>query len=241
MTSAFPPLALEDSGAPLREGSRNVIATQSDRNDHQSMKYLPLLIILVVIALTAIVSWRYFTDREAVSSITESPMNTEGLEKAYFSGGCFWGVEYQLGLLEGVREVRSGYMGGTTENPTYQDVSLGTTGHAETVEVYYDPAVISFHDVAKRFFEMHDPTQLGHQGPDYGSQYRSAVFYVSEEQKRTTEELVGILRDRGYDVRTEIVPAGTFYPAEEYHQDYYDKSGGTPYCHTPVDRFGAEE
>lgn len=202
------------------------------------MKYLLLPIILIVIALTAIVSWRYFTDRDEVSSITESSMNTEGLEKAYFAGGCFWGVEYQLGLLEGVREVRSGYMGGTTENPTYQDVSSGTTGHAETAEVYYDPAVISFREVAKRFFEIHDPTEVGRQGPDIGSQYRSAVFYVFEEQKRTTEELVGILRDRGYDVQTEIAPVGIFYPAEEYHQDYYEKSGGTPYCHTPVDRFG---
>lgn len=206
-----------------------------------SLNYAYIFITLVVIALTAIVSWRYFTDREAVSSITESPMNTEGLEKAYFAGGCFWGVEYQLGLLEGVREVRSGYMGGTTENPTYQEVSSGTTGHAETAEVYYDPAVISFREVTKRFFEIHDPTEVGRQGPDIGSQYRSAVFYVSEEQKRTTEELVGILRNRGYDVQTEIAPAGTFYPAEEYHQDYYEKSGGTPYCHSPVDRFGTEK
>ncbi|NTW30881.1 MAG: peptide-methionine (S)-S-oxide reductase MsrA [Candidatus Moranbacteria bacterium] len=202
------------------------------------MKYLPLLIVFVVVALTAIMSWRFLAERGAVSSITESPMNTEGLEKAYFAGGCFWGVEYQLGLLEGVREVRSGYMGGTTENPTYHDVSSGTTGYAETVEVLFNSEQIAFRDIAKRFFEIHDPTELDRQGPDIGPQYRSSVFYVSEEQKRTTEELVGILRDRGYDVQTEIVPAGIFYTAEDYHQGYYEKSGGTPYCHTPVDRFG---
>lgn len=201
------------------------------------MKYLLILIIFIIIAVGAVVSWRYFTDREEVSSVTDNIMNTEGLERAYFAGGCFRGVEYQLGLLEGVREVRSGYMGGTTEDPTYQEVSSGTTGHTETVEVYYDPAIISFREVAKRFFEIHDPTQLGHQGPDYGSQYRSAVFYASESQKRITEELIELLREKEYDVMTEVVPAGTFYPAEEYHQDYYEKSGGTPYCHTPVERF----
>lgn len=206
-----------------------------------SLNYAYIFIILVIIALIAIVSWRYFADRDEASSVTETRMDMEGLEKAYFAGGCFWGVEYQLERLEGVRDVRSGYMGGTTENPTYKEVSSGTTGHAETVEVYYDPAFISFRDVTKRFFEIHDPTQVGHQGPDYGSQYRSAVFYSSEEQKQTTEKLIDLLREKGYEVTTEVVPAGTFYPAEDYHQDYYEKSSGMPYCHTPVDRFGTEK
>ena len=164
-------------------------------------------------------------------------MNDEGMEKAYFAGGCFWGVEYQLERLEGVMDVRSGYMGGKTDHPTYREVSSGTTGHAETVEVLFDPKRISFHDIAKRFFEIHDPTEVDRQGPDIGSQYRSAVFFVGDEQKLVTEELIGILRDRGYGVVTEVVPAGTFYPAEEYHQDYYEQTGGTPYCHTPVQRF----
>lgn len=199
--------------------------------------YLLLFAVVAIVLAGAIVFSSRFYEREEVSSVTDNIMNTEGLERAYFAGGCFWGVEYQLGLLDGVREVRSGYMGGTTENPTYKEVSSGTTGHAETVEVYYDPAVIPFRDVAKRFFEIHDPTQAGRQGPDVGSQYRSAVFYTSEEQRQTTEELVDILREKEYDVMTEVVPAGTFYPAEDYHQDYYEKSGGTPYCHSPVERF----
>ncbi|MEI6650862.1 MAG: peptide-methionine (S)-S-oxide reductase MsrA [Candidatus Moraniibacteriota bacterium] len=164
-------------------------------------------------------------------------MNDEGMEKAYFAGGCFWGVEYQLERLDGVMDVRSGYMGGKTDHPTYQEVSSGTTGHAETVEVFYDPKRIPFREVAKRFFETHDPTEVGRQGPDIGSQYRSAVFFVGDKQKRATEELIGILRDRGYGVVTEVVPAGTFYPAEDSHQDYYKKTGSTPYCHTPVQRF----
>ena len=158
-------------------------------------------------------------------------------EKAYFAGGCFWGVEYRMKRLDGVLSARSGYMGGSLPNPAYEEVSLGRTGHAETVEVAFDPVAISYREVAKRFFEIHDPTEADRQGPDIGSQYRSAVFYASEGQKRTTEELIGILRGRGYDVVTEVIPAGTFYPAEEYHQDYYEKSGGTPYCHTPVERF----
>jgi len=164
-------------------------------------------------------------------------MNDNESEKAYFAGGCFWGVEYWFGKLEGVLSVRSGYMGGTTEKPTYDKVSAGTTGHAETIEVVFDPTRISFRELAKRFFEIHDPTEVDRQGPDVGTQYRSAVFFVGDEQKRVTEELIGILREQGFDVVTEIVPATVFYPAEDYHQDYYGKTGHIPYCHIPVGRF----
>ena len=157
--------------------------------------------------------------------------------RAYFAGGCFWGVEHLLQSVEGVSSVRSGYMGGETDNPTYREVCDGRTGHAETVEVVFDPEVVTYEDLAKLFFEIHDPTQMNRQGPDRGSQYRSAVFYADEEQKKIAEKLIDILRTKGLDVVTEVAPAETFWEAEDYHQDYYEKSGGRPYCHTRQSRF----
>lgn len=158
-------------------------------------------------------------------------------EKAYFAGGCFWGVEYLIEELDGVIDARSGYMGGRVENPTYKQVSYENTGHAETVEVEFDPSKISYEELAKFFFEIHDPTQQDRQGPDIGAQYRSAVFYTSGQQKKTTEKLIGILKDKGYDVVTEVVKADKFYPAEDYHQDYYEGNGKTPYCHVHQKKF----
>jgi peptide methionine sulfoxide reductase msrA/msrB len=158
-------------------------------------------------------------------------------EFAYFAGGCFWGVESMFDAEKGVVAATSGFMGGKTENPTYEQVCRGNTGHAETVEVEFDPSVVSYEDLAKLFFEVHDPTQLNRQGPDMGAQYRSAVFYTSDEQKKTAERLIGILMGKGYNVVTQVAPAGTFWPAEEYHQDYYAKSGKQPYCHARVNRF----
>ncbi|MFH1689085.1 MAG: bifunctional methionine sulfoxide reductase B/A protein [Candidatus Eisenbacteria bacterium] len=157
--------------------------------------------------------------------------------RAYFAGGCFWGVEHLLQDVDGVSGVRSGYMGGEAENPTYGEVCSGTTGHAETVEVVFDPELISYEDLTKLFLEIHDPTQVDKQGPDRGSQYRSAIFYVDAEQKRVAEELISLLVKKGYDVVTEVSPAGAFWEAEDYHQDYYEKSGGGPYCHTRQKRF----
>ncbi len=156
---------------------------------------------------------------------------------AYFAGGCFWGMEHLLQEVDGVTEVRSGYMGGRTEEPTYHEVASGRTGHAETVEVVYDPTRVTFEGLARLFFEIHDPTQVDRQGPDTGSQYRSAIFYAGNEQKLAAEKLIGILKGKGYDVATEVTEAGRFWEAEEYHQDYYEKSGGRPYCHTRQKRF----
>jgi peptide methionine sulfoxide reductase msrA/msrB len=136
-----------------------------------------------------------------------------------------------------VLAVRSGYMGGDFNNPTYEDVCRGDTGHAETVEVEYDPAKVSYEKLAKLFFEIHDPTQRDRQGPDVGSQYRSAIFYVDQQQKQTADRLIGLLRDKGLDVVTEVTTAGEFWPAEKYHQDYYQKTGGQPYCHIRTKRF----
>lgn len=151
---------------------------------------------------------------------------------AYFAGGCFWGVEHLLQEVEGVTGVRSGYMGGHTDEPTYQEVSSGRTGHAETVEVVYDPRRTTFEQLARLFFEIHDPTQVDRQGPDRGSQYRSAIFYVDDEQRLMVEKLIGILKGKGHDIATEVTAAGPFWEAEDYHQDYYERSGGSPYCHT---------
>jgi len=156
---------------------------------------------------------------------------------AYFAGGCFWGMEQLLQEVDGVTDVRSGYMGGHTEKPTYHEVSSGHTGHAETVEVVYDPARVTFEELARLFFEIHDPTQVDRQGPDMGSQYRSAIFYAAADQKLVAETLIGILKEKGYDVATEVSEAGPFWEAEDYHQDYYEKTGGRPYCHARQKRF----
>lgn len=154
------------------------------------------------------------------------------MKKAYFAGGCFWGVEYHLEKLDGVKDVVSGFMGGYKKNPSYQDVSYTETGHVETVEVTYDPAKISYESIAKNFFEIHDFTQTNGQGPDIGSQYLSVIFYSDEAERRTARKLIGILSQKGYKVATKIEKASTFYPAEGYHQDYYKRHGKVPYCHS---------
>lgn len=158
-------------------------------------------------------------------------------QKAYFAGGCFWGVDYWLKKEKGVLSVTSGFMGGKTKNPTYEQVCTGKTGHAETVEVEFDPNKISYEKLAKLFFEIHDPTQVNRQGPDVGSQYRSAIFYVDDEQKSTTNKLIEQLRKKGFNVATTVEKADVFWKAEDYHQNYYGKTGKQPYCHIMTKRF----
>lgn len=158
-------------------------------------------------------------------------------QTAYFAGGCFWGVEYYFQNADGVIATTVGYMGGTKDNPTYKEVCNTNTGHAEALEVVFDPAQTNYETLARLFFEIHDPTQLDRQGPDIGGQYRSAVFYADEQQKQIAEKLVGLLQAKGLKIATQIVPATTFWEAEDYHQDYYAKNGNQPYCHTRVKRF----
>jgi peptide-methionine (S)-S-oxide reductase len=151
------------------------------------------------------------------------------MEKATFAAGCFWGVEEAFYDESGVISTRVGYTGGDLEQPTYQQVCNGDTGHAEAVEVAFDPARISYEQLLKLFWQAHDPTQLNRQGPDIGSQYRSAVFYHTEEQCRLAEASRDALATSGRyksSVVTEIVPASTFWEAEEYHQQYHKKNGG---------------
>ncbi len=159
------------------------------------------------------------------------PVLGERKETAYFAGGCFWGVEHLLKQRNGVVRVRSGYMGGDCDNPSYRDVCTGETGHAEAVEVVFVPETVSYEELAKLFFEIHDFTQIDGQGPDIGDQYRSAIFTTSEEQERTANKLIGKLIGLGYAPATTVQPAGKFWPAEDYHQNYYDKTGKQPYCH----------
>ncbi len=158
-------------------------------------------------------------------------------EEAIVAGGCFWGVDYYLKRMPGVIKVEDGYSGGIIASPTYDDVCRGDSGHYEAVRVIFDVAKASFETVARHFFEIHDPTQRSGQGPDLGHQYQSAVFYYNQNQLMHTEGLIEELRQNGFDVATRILPVQPFWPAEDYHQDYYSKSGKAPYCHQPVARF----
>jgi peptide methionine sulfoxide reductase msrA/msrB len=152
-------------------------------------------------------------------------------ETAILASGCFWGTEYYLKKPEGVKSTTVGYTGGHIGNPSYEQVCTGRTGHAEAVKVVFDPSRVSYEKLLKLYFETHDFTQVNRQGPDIGEQYRSVVFYTNDAQKATAEKLIKILNKKGYKVATTIEKAGTFYEAEKYHQDYYHKTGGTPYCH----------
>lgn len=156
---------------------------------------------------------------------------------AYFAGGCFWGVEYYMQKIQGVITVESGYMGGNTSEPTYQDVCRNNTGHLEVVKVTYDPEKTDYQTIAKTFFEIHDPTQANGQGPDLGEQYLSAIFYSDDDQRSIAEELIKVLEGKGYKVATSIRPASIFWKAEDYHQNYYNNKGTTPYCHGYTKRF----
>ncbi|HSL11982.1 MAG TPA: peptide-methionine (S)-S-oxide reductase MsrA [Actinomycetota bacterium] len=153
-------------------------------------------------------------------------------EIATFGAGCFWGVEWVYKQVPGVLDAVSGYAGGTTPNPTYEQVCSHTTGHAEVVQVTFDPSIVTYDQLVEIFWAMHDPTQVDRQGPDVGDQYRSVIFTHSDEQRASAEASRDRVAPR-YDrpIATEILPAPTFYPAEGYHQRWYEKKGGTPYCH----------
>jgi peptide-methionine (S)-S-oxide reductase len=156
-----------------------------------------------------------------------------GKEIATLAGGCFWCLEAVYDQVKGVDGVESGYMGGKLANPTYRDVCNGDTGHAEVVRLIFDPKVVSFRDLLDVFFVIHDPTTLNRQGNDVGTQYRSAVFYHSPEQRQVAQDTIRRLADEGvYDDRivTEVTPAGAFYAAEDYHQEYFTNNPYQPYC-----------
>lgn len=170
-------------------------------------------------------------------SMTFLPDSSDGMARAYFAGGCFWGVEHLMKSMNGVKEVISGYMGGHTDNPTYEQICTGQTGHAETVEIVYDPTKVKFNQLAMLFLEIHDPSQIDGQGPDLGNQYRSAIFWVDGNQRKDAARLLDILREKGMKIATELTPAADFWPAEDYHQNYYERTGKAPYCHRRIKRF----
>ncbi len=166
---------------------------------------------------------------EAVQAVTTH----DQMDTATFGAGCFWCVEAIFQQLKGVESAVSGYSGGTVKNPGYREVSTGRTGHAEVVQIVYDPSVISFPELLEVFWSTHDPTTLNRQGADVGTQYRSAIFYHSPEQKKLAEEFKQKLDASGAfadPIVTEITAFTAFYPAEDYHQEYYDNNRNQPYC-----------
>jgi len=167
-----------------------------------------------------------FTSKNARHCVNSLSLNfiskdSARIEKAVFAGGCFWGVI----------STRVGYTGGKTKNPDYKQVCNGNTNHAEVIEVTFDPNKTSYATLTKLFFEIHDPTQVNRQGPDKGTQYRSEIFYVDENQKKTAIKLIDILKAKGYNVATILEPFTEFWEAEDFHQDYYTKHESSPYCH----------
>lgn len=175
--------------------------------------------------------------RHCVNSVSLVFLPADRIEKVVFAAGCFWGVEYRFQQVEGVLKTTVGYTAGFTDNPTYREVCTGTTGHAESVEIIFDKSVIPFDELAKLFFEIHDPTTADRQGVDIGTQYRSAVFFNSDEQKGILENLVAILEERGYDIVTQIEPLDDFHSAQDYHQNYYRRNGIINSDHVRTNRF----
>ncbi|MCP4215824.1 MAG: bifunctional methionine sulfoxide reductase B/A protein [bacterium] len=175
--------------------------------------------------------------RHCVNSISLKFIATEKAQRAVFASGCFWGTQYHFNRVKGVLQSTVGYTGGDREKPSYKEVCTGVTGHAEALEVVFDPNVTNYETLARLFFETHDPTQVNRQGPDVGEQYRSEIFYLDESQKEIAQKLIRILEDNGYKIATRLTKAGVFWSAEEYHQDYYQRKRGTPYCHFHTKRF----
>lgn len=164
-------------------------------------------------------------------------LTVQDTEEAIFAAGCFWGVEYYFKQLTGVVKTEVGYSGGHLDNPTYEDVCAHRTGHFEVIRVLYDPSKINYETLARYFFEIHDPTQANGQGPDLGQQYLSVAFYYNDAQKTIGQSLIAKLQKKGLTIATQLLPVKPFWPAEDYHQDYYTKTGKQPYCHHYTKRF----
>ena len=161
----------------------------------------------------------------------------EDSQEAIFAAGCFWGVEYYLKQLPGVLKTQVGYTGGRLAHPSYEAICRGNTGHYEAIRVVFDPTQVTYEALTRFFFEIHDPTQTDGQGPDHGHQYLSVIFYYDDEQKNIALSLIDVLRHKGYNLATQVLPVSIFWPAEEYHQDYYAKTHKNPYCHRYIKKF----
>ena len=169
--------------------------------------------------------------RHCVNSISMVFVPAECIGRAIVAGGCFWGVEELMRKQKGVFSCVSGYIGGTVRNPSYNIVCTGKSGHVEAVEILFDTSAVSYADIIKRFFEIHDFTQTDGQGPDIGEQYKSAIFYLDESQRKEASDVIKSLEAKGFSVATRLDKAGEFYPAETYHQRYYETKKQKPYCH----------
>lgn len=188
-------------------------------------------------------SGEYFTaknQRHCVNSLSVDFVHSDTIldsEEAIFAGGCFWGVQHLFNQLKGVVKTEVGYTGGHYLNPSYSDVCRGDSGHLEATRVIYDPTLLDYETLTKYFLEIHDPTQANGQGPDIGSSYLSAIFYLNATQKEIAEKLIQLLRNKGLNVVTQVREASVFWKAEPDHQEYYLKTGKAPYCHSRVARF----
>jgi peptide-methionine (S)-S-oxide reductase len=186
---------------------------------------------IVIMALFLVTGCKGNTQKnDKLMDITTNGTNTD---TATFAAGCFWCVEAVFQELKGVNSVTSGYTGGKIKNPSYREVCTGMTGHAEACQIVYDPKVISYDELLEAFWGSHDPTTLNRQGADQGTQYRSAIFYHNDQQKQLAEDYKAKLNsEKAFDkpVVTEISPAGAFYKAEDYHQNYFNENGNAPYC-----------
>jgi peptide methionine sulfoxide reductase msrA/msrB len=172
---------------------------------------------------------RYCVNSAAIDFVnSKTVLDTE---EAVFAGGCFWGMQHLFDKLPGAIKTEVGYSGGDTYNPQYEIVCQKKTGHLEVLRIIFDTALVNYETITKYFFEIHDPTQINGQGPDIGPQYLSAIFYFDEKQKDVAERLISILKEKSLQIATLLKPAAIFWPAEEYHQKYYDKTAQTPYCH----------
>jgi peptide-methionine (S)-S-oxide reductase len=199
------------------------------RQIHGVMKQMLTFVLILLVGLSCNPAMNSNSGNNKIQK-----MSKENLEKATFGGGCFWCVEAVFDQLLGVESVTSGYSGGHVKNPTYKQVCEGTTGHAEVVQIVFDPEIISFDELLDVFWTVHDPTQLNRQGNDVGTQYRSVIFYANEEQKLMAQRSIQQYEASDmYDgtFKTQVEPLEVFYPAEDYHQNYYENDGGqNPYC-----------
>ena len=169
-------------------------------------------------------------------TLYQAPTNAQ-LDVAIFACGCFSGAQHLFSKQQGVVRTLAGYTGGQEAFPTYQQVKAHLTHHVEAVVVEYNPQHVSYEELCKLFFEIHDPSQTDGIGPDIGPQYRSCIFYRNPMQKATAQQVIGMLREKGHVVNTQLLESTSFYVAENYHQHYYDKTGGTPYCHIRIRKF----
>jgi len=187
----------------------------------------------IIIIFAILISTTACTNADEKTKHVDKEIMSNSIDTAIFASGCFWCTEAIFQELNGVEKVESGYIGGENPNPTYEEVCTGNTGHAEATRIYYNPEIINFKELLEVFWKTHDPTTLNRQGNDVGTQYRSGIFFLSEEQKDLAEEYKQKLEDAGiYEnpIVTEITPASEFYVAENYHQNYYNQNGNQPYC-----------